>query len=119
MNQKMLECLQTAMLRELGEAIKQNNPDFDPANCTTESIFENIRYKESVTLYVDGVVFGPDGRQLKKNGKAVENPISTQIYRDGRLKTPKYTSNEDFRYPWALANCDGMIMENGKRKAKE
>lgn len=69
--------------------------------------------KESVTLYVDGVVFGPDGRQLKKNGKAVENPISTQIYRDGRLKTPKYTSNEDFRYPWALANCDGMIMENG------
>lgn len=44
MNQKMLECLQTAMLRELGEAIKQNNPDFDPANCTTESIFENIRY---------------------------------------------------------------------------
>lgn len=74
-----------------------------------------IQNKEKVTLYIEGKVFDPNGKQLTKpDGTPIDNPISMMIYRDGRLKTPAYTSNEDFVYPWALANCDGIIMENGE-----
>ena len=74
-----------------------------------------IENKEKVTLYIEGKVFNADGKQvMKPDGTPVDNPISMMIYRDGRLKTPKYTSNGDFLYPWALANCDGIIMENGE-----
>lgn len=74
-----------------------------------------IKNKEKVTLYIEGKVFDTNGKQvLHPNGTPVDNPISMMIYRDGRLKTSTYTSNKDLRYPWALANCDGIIKENGE-----
>lgn len=68
-----------------------------------------ISNREKITLFIEGMVFDEKGR-LKKlpDGSPVDNPISMMIYRDGRRKP-----NGDFLYPWALANCDGLIRENG------
>ena len=74
-----------------------------------------IGNKEKITLYIEGKVFDENGKMKKKpDGTPLDNPISMMIYRDGRLKTKKYTSNMDLKYPWALANCDGLIKENGE-----
>lgn len=72
---------------------------------------------EKCTMFVEGKVVEPDG-SIRKNpdDTLYDNPISMQMYRDGRLKTSAYQTNSDFLYPWALANCDGFLMEeiNGR-----
>ncbi len=67
----------------------------------------------SVTLFIDGKVYLPDG-SVKKNadGSIQNDPLSMQIYRDGR-KAPNAKNTLKLRYPWALANCDGFIYEDG------
>lgn len=87
---------------------------YETATAVKYQLFR-ISNKEDVTLYIEGKVYKPDGSlQLDKNGVPVDNPISMMIYRDGRLKTDHYSSNLDLKYPWALANCDGIIVENGE-----
>lgn len=66
-----------------------------------------------VTLFIDGKVYLPD-RSIKKNadGSIYDEPLSMRIYRDGR--TDANASNAlKLRYPWALANCDGFLYEDG------
>lgn len=60
-------------------------------------------------MHIEGRVYYPDGSR-----DPVYNPASMTMYRDGRLKPgiKKYTSNKDFLFPWALANCDGLIKES-------
>lgn len=60
------------------------------------------------TMLIEGKVFNPDGKMSDK-----PNPASMMMYRDGRLKpgVKQYSSNKDFLYPWALANCDGLLKE--------
>lgn len=68
--------------------------------------------KEKVTLYIEGQVYEPDGSlKTDASGNPIDESISMMIYRDGRLKGAEYKSNADFVYPWALANCDGLIKE--------
>lgn len=66
-----------------------------------------------VTLFIDGKVYLPDG-SLKKNadGSIYDEPLSMRIYRDGR-KNPKASNALKLLYPWALANCDGFLFEDG------
>ena len=62
---------------------------------------------EKVTMFIEGKVINPDGSiRLNKDGTIFDNPISMQMYRDGRRK-----KDGSFLYPWALANCDGFLLE--------
>lgn len=76
--------------------------------------YGNLRRKsgDKVTIYIEGKVILPDG-SVKKNtdGSVYDNPVSMQMYRDGRRN-----KQGKLIYPWALANCDGLISEyiNGK-----
>lgn len=67
-----------------------------------------------VIMFIEGKVINPDGSIAKdKNGNTIDNPISMQMYRDGRMKKKgKYHWN-NMVYPWALANCDGFLIEDG------
>lgn len=62
-----------------------------------------------VTMFIEGKVVNEDGT-IRKNpdGTLFDNPISMQMYRDGRRN-----KDGSFVYPWALANCDGMLLEEG------
>lgn len=67
-----------------------------------------------VTLYLDGKTYLPDGSiKLNPDGSIHDTPLSMQMYRDGR-KTAKTADNVlGLKYPWALVNCDGFIVEDG------
>lgn len=66
-----------------------------------------------VTLYIEGRVYLPDGSVKKnKDGSIFDEPLSMQIYRDGR-KDAKASNPLKLLYPWALANCDGFLFEDG------
>lgn len=63
--------------------------------------------KYSVTVYVEGRIYKPNGEIVRKaNGDEMDNASSMQMYRDGRKD-----KNGKFLYPWALANCDGIIVD--------
>ena len=71
--------------------------------------YHNLRRKnkDKVTMFIDGKVYKPDG-SLRKNpdGSVHDNPVSMQMYRDGRRNC-----DGTLLYPWALANCDGLLIE--------
>lgn len=63
--------------------------------------------KYTVTMYVEGRIYKPSGDIVRKvNGDEVDNASSMQMYRDGRKD-----KDGKFIYPWALANCDGVIVD--------
>lgn len=62
---------------------------------------------KNLYMFVEGNVVDTDGNwQIDANGDKVKNPISMYMYRDGRKN-----SDGTFKYPWALANCDGFLKE--------
>lgn len=77
MNNEMLSLLQNAMLRELGKAIKQHNPDFAVESCTADTVFANI---ESIYDEIPEKEFGePTGRVMKFMPKRYKEMIMRLI----------------------------------------
>jgi len=77
--------------------------------------FKRKKGIKNLTLFVEGYIVDPDGNfRVDSNGERVKNPISMQMYRDGR-------KNKDgsFLYPFALANCDGFIKEGNRNGGLE
>lgn len=74
--------------------------------------YGEIRRRDGVkdlTIYVEGKIIKPDGTwERNPDGSEVRNPISMQMFRDGRKN-----ADGSFKYPWALANCDAFVVENG------
>lgn len=61
----------------------------------------------TVAMFVEGKVYKPDGTLLKNpDGSIKDVAASMMMYRDGRKKP-----DGSFLYPWALANCDGIITD--------
>lgn len=72
------------------------------------------RQGEKVTMFIEGKVINPDGTIAKDtDGNVIDNPISMLMYRDGRMKKGKKYHWKNMVYPWALANCDGLLIEDG------
>ena len=64
-----------------------------------------------VTLFIEGKVYLPEG-SLKMDQNGIYNePLSMQIYRDGRL-SKNATNALKLKYFWALVNCYGFIYED-------
>ena len=60
-------------------------------------------------VFVEGKIVGTDGEWEKNpNGSFKENSFSMYQFRDGR-KNPDGT----FKYPYALADCDGFVEDDG------
>lgn len=77
MNNEMLSLLQNAMLRELGKAIKQHNPDFVVERCTADTVFANI---ESIYDEIPEKEFGEStGRVMKFMPKRYKEMIMRLI----------------------------------------
>lgn len=71
--------------------------------------------KKHLKVFVEGKIINEDGSWAKdKNGKYIENRFSMYMFRDGR-------KNKDgsFLYPWALANCDAFVTDEGIRGGLE
>ena len=86
--------------------------------------YHNKRRKNGahVKMYIEGRCYNPDGSvQRDANNNIIDFPSSMYMYRDGRLKKgiKSYTSNKDLAYPWALANCDGLIVDTIEGKPTE
>ena len=65
--------------------------------------------KKHLKVLVEGKVFDESGKLvLDKNGKPFENRTSMYMYRDGRKN-----ADGSFKYPWALANCDAFVVDDG------
>lgn len=68
-----------------------------------------------IKAFVEGKIIDTTGNFVKdKNFREVESPISMYMYRDGR-KNP----DNSLKYPWALANCDGFVVDHGVRGGLE
>lgn len=78
----------------------------------TAKKYMQIRGQEGnkdIKAFVEGKIIDTDGNFIKdKNFHEIENLTSMYMYRDGR-KNPDGT----FKYPWALANCDGFVVDHG------
>ena len=71
--------------------------------------------KKHLKVFVEGRIIKEDGSWARdKNMKFIENRFSMYMFRDGR-------KNEDgsFKYPWALANCDAFVTDDGVRGGLE
>ncbi len=71
--------------------------------------------KKKLKLFVDGKTFDEEGKLvLDASGKPAESRFSMYMYRDGR-------KNDDgsFKYPWALANCDAFVVDDGVKGGLE
>lgn len=68
----------------------------------------------SVTMFIDGKTILPDGTVRRgRSNNILENSVSMQMYRDGRFKKGSVYHWDNMLYPWALANCDGFLSEDG------
>lgn len=103
--------LQNAFERKGNEDAKELGHIYETPTALKYHILRR-RAGANVTLFIDGNVYLPDGT-IKKDtkGNIINDPISMQIYRDGRTDST-INSPLKLRYPWALANCDGFIYEN-------
>ena len=71
--------------------------------------------KKHLKVFVDGRIINEDGSWARsKDGKFIENRFSMYMFRDGR-KNPDGT----FKYPWALANCDAFVTDEGVKGGLE
>ena len=71
--------------------------------------------KKNLKVFVEGKIINENGEWVKdKAGNYLKNNFSMYMFRDGR-RNP----DGSFKYPWALANCDAFITDNGVRGGLE
>ena len=65
---------------------------------------------ENFKVLADGKILNASGEiVLDENKNPVKEPYSMTMFRDGRKN-----ADGTFKYPWALANCDAFVVENGE-----
>ncbi len=71
--------------------------------------------KKHLKVFVDGKIINEDGSWAKtKDGRYIENRFSMYMFRDGRKNV-----DGSFKYPWALANCDAFVTDEGVKGGLE